>query len=216
VEIVTIIPAYNEEKTIGNVLSVLKQVNEIARIIVVSDGSTDETVDVAKSFGVEVVELEENIGKGGAMKAGVERTLADIVLFLDADLIGLTPSHVLSLLKPVIKNEAEMSIGIFEKGRIATDLAQKMAPFLSGQRAIRRALLDQVCDMEIARFGVEVALHHFVENNNIKVKEVLLTDMSHVMKEEKLGVWKGMAARMKMYWEIIKYYTHSNSLRRED
>ncbi len=46
-EIVTIIPAYNEEKTIGNVLSVLKQVNEIARIIVVSDGSTDETVDVA-------------------------------------------------------------------------------------------------------------------------------------------------------------------------
>ena len=67
--------------------------------------------------------------------------------------------------------------------------------------------------MDVARFGVEVALNRFMESSDIRVKEVILYDMSHVMKEEKMGVWKGMAARMKMYWEIIKYLTRVNTLR---
>ncbi|NLX91236.1 MAG: glycosyltransferase family 2 protein [Firmicutes bacterium] len=212
-DIMAIIPAYNEERTIGNVLSALKEVSLVKKIIVVSDGSTDNTVQVARSYGVEVVELEENRGKGGALKAGLDNAKADVVLFLDADLLGLTPSHVYNLLYPVINGEADMTIGIFEKGRIATDLAQKMAPYLSGQRALKFHLLEQISDLDVARFGVEVALNRFMESSKITVKEVLLRDMSHVMKEEKLGVWKGMAARMKMYWEIIKYLTRVNSLR---
>jgi hypothetical protein len=52
-----------------------------------------------------------------------------------------------------------------------------------------------------------------METSDTRVKEVLLYDMSHVMKEEKMGVWKGMAARMKMYWEIIKYLTRVNTLK---
>jgi glycosyltransferase involved in cell wall biosynthesis len=212
-DVMAIIPAYNEERTIGEVLSVLKEVPLVKKIIVVSDGSTDNTVQVARSYDVEVVELQENRGKGGAIKAGIDNIKADVVLFLDADLLGLTPEHVYNLLRPVINDEADMTIGIFEKGRIATDLAQKMAPYLSGQRALKFFLLEQISDLDVARFGVEVALNRFVESSKIAVKEVLLRDMSHVMKEEKLGVWKGMAARMKMYWEIIKYLTRVNSLR---
>lgn len=211
-DVMAIIPAYNEEKTIGDVLAVLKEVSLVKKIIVVSDGSTDHTVQVARSYDVEVVELEENRGKGGALKAGLESVKADVVLFLDADLLGLTPEHVYNLLQPVISNEADMTIGIFEKGRIATDLAQKMAPYLSGQRALKFFLLEQISDLDVARFGVEVALNRFMESSKISVKEVILRDMSHVMKEEKFGVWKGMAARMKMYWEIIKYLTRVNSL----
>jgi hypothetical protein len=132
---------------------------------------------------------------------------------LDADLLGLTEKHVLNLVEPVINDEADMTIGIFEKGRIATDLAQKMAPYLSGQRALKFSLLEKISDLDVARFGVELALNRFMESSNIRVKEVLLYDMSHVMKEEKMGVWKGMAARMKMYWEIIKYLTRVKTLR---
>ncbi len=212
-DVMAIIPAYNEEKTIGEVLAVLKEVTLVKEIIVVSDGSTDKTVQVARSYDVKVVELQENRGKGGALKAGIDNVKADVVLFLDADLLGLTAEHVYNLLLPVTSTEADMTIGIFEKGRIATDLAQKMAPHLSGQRALKFSLLEQISDLDVARFGVEVAINRFMESSNIIVKEVLLRDMSHVMKEEKLGVWKGMAARMKMYWEIIKYLTRVNSLK---
>jgi glycosyltransferase involved in cell wall biosynthesis len=212
-ETIAIIPAYNEEKNIGHVLSVLKDVDLIKKVIVVSDGSTDDTVNVAKSYGVEIIELKENRGKGGALKAGLDNFQADVVLFMDADLLGLTEKHVLNLVEPVINDEADMTIGIFEKGRIATDLAQKMAPYLSGQRALKFSLLEKISDLDVARFGVELALNRFMESSNIRVKEVLLYDMSHVMKEEKMGVWKGMAARMKMYWEIIKYLTRVNTLR---
>jgi glycosyltransferase involved in cell wall biosynthesis len=84
-ESIAIIPAYNEEKTIGHVLAVLKNTSLINKIIVVSDGSTDNTVQVAKSYEVEVIELCENRGKGGALKAGLDNNKADVVLFLDAD-----------------------------------------------------------------------------------------------------------------------------------
>jgi glycosyltransferase involved in cell wall biosynthesis len=206
VDVAAIVPAYNEAKTIGAVLGVLTKCRLINEVIVVSDGSTDDTVKIALQFdGVQVVELPENRGKGGAMKAGLEQTAAEIVLFLDADLIGLTEDHVNALLQPVLENQALMSLGVFEKGRIATDLAQKVAPYLSGQRALQRDLLSDLSDLDLTRFGVEVALHRYMEENKIPVALVNLPDLSHLMKEEKLGLWKGLAARGKMYWEIIKY-----------
>lgn len=205
-DVAAIVPAYNEAKTIGAVLGVLTKCRLINEVIVVSDGSTDDTVKIALQFdGVQVVELPENRGKGGAMKAGLEQTAAEIVLFLDADLIGLTEDHVNALLQPVLENQALMSLGVFEKGRVATDLAQKVAPYLSGQRALQRDLLRDLSDLDLTRFGVEVALHRYMEENKIPVALVNLPDLSHLMKEEKLGLWKGLAARGKMYWEIIKY-----------
>lgn len=202
--VTAIIPAYNEENTIGGIVSVLAQIEEIKQIIVVSDGSEDATAEVAGNAGAQVVELAENLGKGAAMKEGVEQAQFDIILFLDADLIGLTAQHVKSLIHPVINGEVEMSIGIFEKGRLATDLAQVVAPYLSGQRALKKNLMKAIADIEDTGFGVEVALTKYAHDHHIKTKEVELMGMTHVMKEEKLGLKKGLAARMKMYWEIAK------------
>lgn len=203
--ITTIIPAYNEEKNIGNVLSVVKEIDLIDRIIVVSDGSEDMTAQIARDFGVDVIELKDNVGKGGAIKNGVDRTNGEIILFLDADLVGLKPKHVIDLLTPVINGECDMSIGIFNNGRFATDLAQKLTPYLSGQRAIKRYIIEGISDIDITRYGVEVALTRYVSKNNIKTKEVYLDNVTHVMKEEKLGVVKGFTARLKMYRDIAKY-----------
>ncbi len=208
-ETVAIIPAYNEEKTIGEVLTILRDSHIIDEIVVVSDGSTDRTVEVARHYGACVIELEENVGKGGAMKAGLDEITARAILFLDADLIGLSHQHIEKLLMPVILNQADMTVGIFDKGRVATDFAQKVAPYLSGQRAVHREVLNRISDLDMSRFGVEVALNRHIEKNNIRVQEVILEDLSHVMKEEKFGVFKGFAARMKMYWEIVKYFAKS-------
>lgn len=211
--VIAIVPAYNEEKTIGDVLRVLKETDIIHAIVVVSDGSTDGTVEVARGYGVTVIALEENMGKGGAMSAGLESTEGDIILFLDADLIGLTQAHVRSLVLPVMTGEAEMTLGLFDRGRIVTDLAQKVAPYLSGQRAVRRSLLEKISDMDISRFGVEVALTRYIDEHAVRVQEVVLPDMSHVMKEEKLGLVKGLAARIKMYWEIVKYFARTDQFK---
>ena len=204
-KIAAVIPAYNEEATVGKIVGTVRRVPEVTDVLVVSDGSVDGTAEAAEMAGARVIRLADNVGKGGAMMTGVKNTDADIVLFLDADLLGLQPEHILNLLEPVITGQAEMTIGIFESGRLATDLAQFVAPYLSGQRAVRRSLFDKLPDLDMTRFGVEVALTKFVKTEGIPVKEVELKEMSHIMKEEKLGLVKGVMARMKMYWEIAKY-----------
>jgi glycosyltransferase involved in cell wall biosynthesis len=209
--ITAIIPAYNEEQTIGNVLDCITKVEEVTQVIVVSDGSTDGTAEVATAYDVELIDLVENVGKGGAMKAGMERCSNDNIIFLDADLIGLTKQHVKDLIMPVINNETDMTIGIFKNGRIVTDLAQKVTPYLSGQRAVKKSLMDKIPSIDITRYGVEVALTKYAEKNSIRTKEVYLEDMTHVTKEEKLGIFKGMQARFKMYWDIMKVFNDNDS-----
>ncbi|MDD4035982.1 MAG: glycosyltransferase family 2 protein [Bacilli bacterium] len=202
--VAAIIPAYNEEKTIKDVIDVVKKVDKIDRIIVVSDGSDDRTVKIAKKCGVQVIALSKNIGKGGAMSRGVKKSKEDIILFLDADLIGLTTKHVEDLINPIIENKTSMTLGIFANGKITLDIAQRVAPFLTGQRALKRELFNQIENIEITRFGVEIALTRYIKTNDIPFLKVKLNNLSHLIKERKMGFFKGFIHRLKMYWEIIK------------
>jgi polyisoprenyl-phosphate glycosyltransferase len=207
-KIAAVIPAYDEAQTIQEVVWTVLAVPAISEVIVVSDGSTDETAALAGTAGAQVIALPENQGKAAAMRAGVMACTADHILFLDADLIGLTPAHVEALIEPTLAGEAEMVVGVFDDGRFSTDLAQVVAPYLSGQRILPRTLLlDLFQDPEIdhARYGIEVALTLVAKERGLRVLEVGLPEMSHRMKEEKLGLVKGMAARLKMYYEILKY-----------
>src|SRR6185437_14635373 len=96
------LPAYNEAERIGNVIRPVLRAPSIEEVIVVNDGSTDSTAEVARAFhGVRVVDLPRNMGKGGAMAAGVAATDADILVFLDADLVGLRVEHIEALVEPV-------------------------------------------------------------------------------------------------------------------
>jgi len=201
--ITAIIPAYNEEKTIANVLKPLSSMSIIDEIIVISDGSHDNTAKIARAFNARVIELEKNHGKTNAVITGVKNTDSNIILMLDADLIGLRHEHIMNLLLPVINKEADMTIGIFKHGRGATDFAQKIAPFLSGQRVITRSVFDKLNKYNARDYGIEVALTHMAEKEKIRVKEIILPDLTHMMKEEKRGVVLGFLSRLKMYWDIL-------------
>ncbi len=203
-ETAVIVPAFNEEKTIKNVLRAAKNTPVVDEIIVVDDGSTDNTALNAEEEGVRVIKLSSNVGKGGAIKAGVKETTANVLILLDADLIGIRPDNVIDLVSPIYNGEADMVLGIFDNGRFSTDLAQKIAPGLTGQRALNRSVLDEISDLDISRYGVEAALNKQAKTGGINVSTVVLKDVSHVMKEEKMGYVKGFLARMKMYWEIMK------------
>lgn len=207
VEVSTIIPAYNEQNNIANVLSVVKEIDELSDIIVVNDGSTDDTSKIAHSFEVKVIDLPVNKGKSHAMWTGFTNTDSPVILFLDADLVGLKPEQVLNLILPVKSNLADMSLGIFNSGRGMTDLAQKITPFLTGQRCVRRDILANLNKEDwLSGYGIEIVLTRYAKEHNLRIVEVPLLNVTHPMKEEKMGIAKGMAARLKMYWEIAKEF----------
>lgn len=214
--VAAIIPAYNEEQTIEAVLEALLICSVIDEIVVVSDGSTDGTVQVASRYPIHVVALEQNVGKGGAMKAGAQHTACDVLLFVDADLVGLQPTHINALVEPVVSGKTVMSIGVFSEGRVSTDLAQKIAPSLSGQRAVKKTFFDAVPKLESSRFGVEIALTHFAERHDVEVVRVPLPSLSQVTKEEKRGLIPGLQARMEMYRDIVKSMLTDKKLHGED
>lgn len=199
-----LIPAYNEEKTIVEVINAVKNCSIVDEIIVIDDGSRDNTFKLAKDTGVKVIKTSKNLGKGGALKKGLESSRGDIVVFLDADLMGIKPEHIENLIKPIIEDNVGMTVGIFRKGRKATDLSQYLTPFLSGQRAIRRDLLSKFDKIEFTKYGIEVALTKYAKKENIKVEFVDLYDITHLMKEEKRGLVKGFFERLRMYYQLLR------------
>ena len=203
-----IIPAYNEASRVGQVIEAALASREADEIIIVDDGSSDGTADAAAKYAVTVVRRSRNVGKGGAMVAGMKATDADILAFIDADLTGLSPDHLDDLIKP-LKDDVtiEMTAGRFVGGRAATNMSQMLMPSINSQRAIRRSLLERVPDFKKSRFGVETIINDYVKSAKAKTLVVKLDGVSQVMKEEKRGFAKGAGARAKMYRDIIKHKT---------
>jgi glycosyltransferase involved in cell wall biosynthesis len=204
-KVTVIIPAFNEAERIGAVIGAALACKEVDEVLVVDDGSKDDTVDAAKEYGVNVLALSHNIGKGGAMWSAMMATDADVIVFIDADLLGLRPNHLASLIKPMREDETlQMTAGRFTGGRVATDMAQMMMPSINSQRAIRKSLLMKVPDFSKSKFGVEMIINDYVKKNEVLTKEVTLDGVTQVMKEEKDGLMKGASNRAKMYGDIIK------------
>lgn len=204
-KVAAILPAFNEAARISPVLKAVLGAALVNEVIVVNDGSWDNTCDVVSDFeDVYLVDLPFNHGKGGAMTAGADSTDADILVFLDADLIGLKPEHVDDLIRPVKSGKFKMAVGSFRGGRRLTDWAQKITPNISGQRAIRRDVFEQIPDLEYARYGVEMAITRFCHHYRVPMTTVLIPGVTHPMKEEKLGLLRGAMSRARMYTQIIK------------
>lgn len=177
VSVSIIVPAWNEERTIGATLEALHRIRGRAgerlwqELIVVNDGSSDRTAEVAADWATVVIEHDRRLGKGAALRSGWTRARGDIVLFADADL-GPSAVHLAGLLAPVQSGEADMSIARFVapaasggfglvrrfagKGIYRLTGLKVEAP-LSGQRAVRRQLLERIERLP-AGFGIEVGL----------------------------------------------------------
>jgi len=202
-----IIPAFNEAERIAAVLEPLISSPAVDEVVVVDDGSTDGTAAAAERFAVRLVRLQENRGKAAAMAAGVEVSTGEVLLFLDADLTGLTPSHVESLVQAYGAGDTDVVIGVFRDGRIGTDLSQRIAAFLSGQRVMSRVHWDRARGaVEDTEFGIETALTRLASREGWRKKKVELYGVSHIRKEEKRGFWLGFADRMAMYWDVARSF----------
>ena len=205
-----IIPAYNEEKHVGAVLEVLRYVDQLSQIIVVDDGSTDSTAVVVNYLRqrdprIELLCMSDNQGKAGAMVAGAEASRNDLIVFLDADLIGLQPGNLRALIEPVQSGWYAMTLGLFTHGRRQTDLSHKLIPFLSGQRCLRWSLFKDTPDLNSARWGVEVALSFYAWRQDYHVITVSWPGVTHAMRPEKSDGIDGYWSHVQMWLDIGKY-----------
>ncbi len=198
-----IIPAYNEAATVAPVVRVACAAG-LGSVLVVDDGSSDGTAEAARAAGADVVRLGTNRGKGGALQAGALSASEDVLVLLDADLVGLRPEHVAALAAPVLSGAADMARGMFTGGRLSTSLAQRVTPQLSGQRALSRDALLGVPGLGESRYGVEVAITRHAIDSGWRLVEVPLPGVSQVMKEEKRGLLRGLGARARMYRDIVR------------
>nr|WP_245247925.1 glycosyltransferase [Methanobacterium petrolearium] len=186
-----IIPAYNEEKTVANVVGVVKSLNYVDEIIVVNDGSVDGTEQKALEAGATVLSHVKNQGKGAAIKTGFKNSKGEIVLFLDADLHKLMPKQVDKMIKPILNGESDVVKTKFkrEAGRVTELTAKPLLNFffpeikfeqpLSGQFAAKRSFLKNI-ELE-DDYGVDVGIVLDADVMGARVKEVDIGNISHTM-----------------------------------
>jgi glycosyltransferase involved in cell wall biosynthesis len=186
-----IIPAYNEEKTVAKVVGVVKSLNYIKEVIVVNDGSSDQTAQNALDAGAMVINHSKNKGKGAAIKTGFKNSKGDIVVFLDADLHNLTKNQVNNIITPIMSGEADITKTKFkrEAGRVTELTAKPLLNFffpeikfdqpLSGQFAAKRSFLNKIKLED--DYGVDVGIVLDADVMGMKVKEVDIGKIEHVL-----------------------------------
>ena len=202
-KISAIVPAYNEAKNIIKVLSPLKEVPAIKEIIVVSDGSTDETVSLARNFGdTKVIALPKNIGKTKAAIRGVIEAEHPTILICDADLINLNKNHILEL----INNYCEgFDMAILDKGSqpwVFRNLL-KSVPAVSGTRILEKDYFLKVPFRETDRFQFENRINDYFLGNNLPIAVTPADEIHDSRKFVKYPFLKGLILDVKGGLEVL-------------
>jgi glycosyltransferase involved in cell wall biosynthesis len=201
--VAAIVPAYNEEATLNEVLSVLKAAPAVDEILVVSDGSTDGTVEIARAQGLRTIHLRENHGKGRAMAIGVAHTVAPILLFVDGDILNLTVGLLDRLVEPVLSGRSDMNVGIRHRGRPINAIQQRTGPLLSGIRCLRREIFEAVPESHLEGFAIETGLNWACRQLGYRTTTTVMYNLKHLVKEKKRGLIQGSRARIRMFAAVF-------------
>lgn len=208
-----IIPAYNESAGVARAIKTLKLSPLVHEIIVVNDGSSDNTSDVALQSGARVITLPRNMGKGYAMQSGIKESLHDTILFCDGDMYGFSTHHIEEVVSPVLKGEKDMVIGV----RPIISMSRYIFPFLtqiSGFRAIKKSLWSEIPRKFISGYQIESAINFVARRNDWRVMYSKVPGLNHSVKEAKLGILNGLYARIKMSFDIFSFFLDLYLLRR--
>jgi len=186
--ILVCIPAYNEEKNIAKVIIDTKKYAD--KIIVIDDGSTDYTPQIAQELGVTLIRHEKNLGKGAALGTGFKYAmeyLPEIIVTIDGD--GQhDPNDIPSLIKPILEKECDVVIGsrsdktkmpkyrkigfnvISFLNKKATNT--KIRDLQSGFRAYSKKSINAIAHKRFQDYSAEFEQLNFLIHEGFEVKEV--------------------------------------------
>ena len=218
-----IIPVYNEERTIGEILSRVQSVkltDYTKEIIVVDDGSSDNTKRILKTWEkrVHVIYKEKNEGKGSAVTLGLRHVTGDIILIQDADL-EYSPDDYPVLLKPFDNDQVNIVYGsrflgphlstmfVYAQGNKFVTLVTNIlfntniTDMETGYKVFRKKVLDGII-LRAKRFDVEPELTVRALKKGYQIYEVPINYFGRKFSEGKKLTWiDGVVA----LWTIIKY-----------
>lgn len=182
--VTVIIPALNEEKTIAEVIRIVKRSSCMKEIIVIDDKSTDGTVQQAIRENVKVFTSSKR-GKGTSMMEGIMLASYDVIAFVDADITTYPDDVIDRLTKPILHDEADFVKSYFDRqaGRVTELVAKPLLKFLfpsishfkqplSGMIAGKKAMFERLMIDE--DYGVDIGILIDMHRNGARIQEVSL------------------------------------------
>jgi len=230
-----LIPAFNEQEGIAEVLRSTLQMMEShgieCEVIVIDDGSTDQTAEVVKTCGVRLVQHDGNRGYGAALKTGIRAAQYDLMLITDAD--GTYPVEAIPLLLDAVQ-KCDMAVGarigkhvkipLFRRPakwilqRLANYLAQKKIPDLnSGLRVFRRELAERFYNLFPEGFSFTITITMAALTNNYRVKFLPInyyrrTGKSTIRPARDFMGFLSLIVRMTVYFNPLRVFLPASLL----
>lgn len=205
-----VIPAFNEEATVAEVVREVALSPAVAEVIVVDDGSHDRTKEAAHEAGARVITLPKNEGKASAMAHGVRTAHHDVILFADADIHGLTAEKISRIVEPVLSGQYAMFVGIRKRRSHFLNRFLRVAPVLGGERAITKELWNSIPRLYKKGFQIEIAMNYYTKRFGKRMGFRLMPGVRQTIKEKKHGLFRGLFERLKMIADVaaigIKLY----------
>ena len=201
-----IIPARDEAPTIAAVVRAARAAHDVRNVIVVDDGSTDETANVAREAGAEVIASGGSGNKALALATGVAATDAEVILFFDADIVRVTSAHFDMLAAPVLARDFVMCCGLVDYGPVRNPFFLRLPP-ITGLRALRREIFDAIPTGKRNGFQIEIMINEVVARGRMPAAIRVLPGIGHRSKVEKLGLARGVRAHLGMTAELLHCLT---------
>jgi len=202
-----LIPAFNEEATIGEVLKRIGALDLDSQVIVVDDGSTDRTAAIAEEHGATVIR-QSNAGKGSAIRTAVGAIDGDIAVIQDADM-EYDPAEVPALIEPILRGVADVVYGSRLRGgrpqraylfwhlvgnrflSLLTSLLYNttLSDMETGYKAFRADVLRSL-DLRENRFGIEPEITAKICKRRLRIYELPISYYGRTYEEGKKITWR--------------------------
>ena len=211
-----LVPVFNEEKTIKEILTKLLKIHIVYEIIVINDGSNDGSEEEVKSINndkIKLISLKNNCGKTAAISKGLESVSGEIVIIQDADL-EYDPDEIAFVIEPIVQGKADVVYGsrflVKKTSRVLYFyhyIANKIITFLSnlctnlnmtdietGYKAFKTPIIKNM-ELTSRGFGMEVEITALISKLPIRIYEVPISYYGRTYEEgKKIGVKDGFMA----------------------
>jgi glycosyltransferase involved in cell wall biosynthesis len=199
-----VICAYNEADRIQSILNAVLGHSVLSEIIVVNDGSTDATESILREYkGIRIISYPKNKGKTFALAEGISAATGELVMLLDADLIGITPENISARASPVLSGEADVSMSMRRNSLFWYRLIG--IDFVSGERVLPRSLLVGASEamQQLPRWGGEVFINEQIVKQRLRLSVVRWQNVYNVRKSAKVGFVRGMIEDTRMIYDAF-------------